>query len=129
MRLVLVFLFSALVAAPVSAEENPVPVVQANLDAYRAKDLDAFVRTFAPDAVVEFMGVQVRGQKQIRAVYRANFAPDAPGVQLVDSGREGDMVWMSYGFVYADGSEACCAQSEFTVRDGKIAYLVAYGPE
>lgn len=124
-------LIAALAMTPVAvqAEENPLPAVQANLDAYRAKDLDAFVRTFAPDAVVEFMGVQVQGHARIRAVYRANFAPSAPSVQLVDSGRDGNQVWMQYGLTFADGTEMCCAQSDYTVNGGKITYLVAHMPE
>lgn len=54
-------------------------IVQAQLDAYNAKDLDALLATFAPDAQQFALhgDCLARGHDQIRARYAARFAePD-----------------------------------------------------
>ncbi len=56
---------------------NAVYVVDRQLDAYNARNLDAFVAWYAPDAVIEDLGagrVVARGHEQIRAVYGPLFA-------------------------------------------------------
>ena len=100
-----------------------IAAVQAHLDAYRSGDLDRFVATFAPDAVVHSTGMVAVGHKQIRAFYALNFEAGAPRVQILDNGVDGDVIWMSAGYVFPNGDEMCCSLSEYQVRNGKISFL------
>ena len=60
---------------------SPLAVVQAQLDAYNAKDLDALMRTYAPDAQQFALhgGLLAEGHAQIRPRYQERFAE--PGLQ------------------------------------------------
>ena len=58
---------------------SPLAVVQAQLDAYNAKDLDALMATYAPDAQQFTIhgALLAQGQDQIRPRYQERFAePD-----------------------------------------------------
>lgn len=58
---------------------SPLAVVQAQLDAYNAKDLDALMRTYAPDARQFALhgALLAEGHEQIRPRYAARFVePD-----------------------------------------------------
>lgn len=118
-------------AAVDSAEEAEararIAAVQAHVDAYRSGNLDRFVATFTPDAEVYANGMVAVGREQIRALYAANFAPGAPSIRIDDSGINGELVFLSVGYVFADGREMCCSLSEYEVSDGKIAYLATSG--
>ncbi|WP_271439000.1 nuclear transport factor 2 family protein [Pontixanthobacter luteolus] len=111
--------------APAAAQESPVAVVQSHIDAYRARNLNAFMRSFASDAVVVIDGVAVQGHAQIRELYSLNFAPGAPKLKMISSGQADGVVWFESGYVFQDGSELCCGYSEYTVENGKITMLVA----
>ena len=130
MRAVFTFMAALAIAmpagyAPAAAQENAVTVVQNHIDAYRARNLDAFVRSFASDAVVVVDGVAVQGHAQIRELYSLNFVPGAPKIKMISSGYADGVVWFESGYVFQDGSELCCGYSEYTVENGKITMLVA----
>jgi putative hydrolase of HD superfamily len=58
---------------------SPLAVVQAQLDAYNAKDIDALLATYAPDAEQYVLHGELlaRGHEQMRARFLARFAePD-----------------------------------------------------
>ena len=58
---------------------SPLAVVQAQLDAYNAKDLDALMRTYAPDAQQFALhgALLAQGIEEIRPRYQQRFAePD-----------------------------------------------------
>ncbi|MEL6529498.1 MAG: nuclear transport factor 2 family protein [Pseudomonadota bacterium] len=119
---------ASVLAAPTAlAQASPQTVVQRNVDAYRAGDLDRFVATFAHDATVDFNGVQVTGQAQIHNIYRSNFAEGAPEIRIEESSMDGNRIFLKVAYVFADGSEACCSFSEYTIVQGKIVYLRAEG--
>lgn len=101
--------------------------VQRNVDAYRARDLDRFVATFASDAEVYANGMVAKGHKQIRALYALNFAPGAPRIRIKDSGFSGSFVFISAAYIDGDGKELFYSYSEYEVIDGKITYLSASG--
>jgi len=101
--------------------------VQRHVDAYESGSLDAFVATFTPDATVVGNGMIAKGRTQIRALYAANFVPDAPTIRITESGMNGEKVYLRVAYDLDDGSSVCCSYSEYTVRNGKIAYLVAVG--
>ncbi|MCK0128771.1 nuclear transport factor 2 family protein [Erythrobacter sp. F6033] len=131
MRFKVMMVAAAMMAATPSAvaqENTQTPAaaraVQAHVDAYRARNLDRYVRTFAPNAVVTMNGVVLaNGHEEIRALYRLNFTEDAPKIRIDDSGMTGDRVYLSVGYVFANGSEECCSYSEYTVSGGKITRL------
>ncbi|MEL7189243.1 MAG: nuclear transport factor 2 family protein [Pseudomonadota bacterium] len=101
--------------------------VQRHIDAYRSRDLDRFVATFAPNAQVYANGMVATGHKQIREFYRLNFAPGAPKISIRESGMAGPYVYVTIGYVTKDGNEVCCSYSEYEVIEGKITYLSASG--
>lgn len=55
---------------------NPVEVVQRQVEAYNAQDLDAFCATYAEDCVIADLNgaASQRGQAELRARYGAMFA-------------------------------------------------------
>jgi putative hydrolase of HD superfamily len=60
-------------------DTSPLAVVQAQLDAYNAKDIDALMRTYAPDAEQFALHGErlAKGHEEMRARYLARFAePD-----------------------------------------------------
>ncbi len=125
--LLLAALASLAVAPSAFAQASPQTVVQRNVDAYRSGDLDRFVSTFAHDATVVFNGVEVNGQAQIHNIYRLNFEAGAPDIRIEESSMDGNRIFLRIAYVFADGSVACCSFSEYTIVDGKIAYLRAEG--
>ncbi|EAQ29560.1 lysyl-tRNA synthetase [Erythrobacter sp. NAP1] len=101
-----------------------IAAIQRHVDAYRSGDLDAFVATFAPDAIVRADGFVAMGRDQIRALYELNFIPGAPQLKVLDSGVNGENIYLSVSYVFEGGQEMCCSYSEYEVRaDGKIAFL------
>jgi len=56
--------------------QSPLAVVQAQLDAYNAKDVDALLATYAPDAEQYVLHGELlaRGHEQMRARFLARFA-------------------------------------------------------
>lgn len=103
-------------------------VVQRHIDAYRARDMEAFLRTFASDAVLVYGGMEFRGRAEIRQAYSLNFAPGAPGFEILASGANDGIVWMETAYRFPSGDEICCGYSEYTVEGGKITLLVVSGP-
>ncbi|MEP2737274.1 MAG: nuclear transport factor 2 family protein [Erythrobacter sp.] len=116
-------------AQPVSAQETAAhaAAVQRHINAYRARDLDAFTATFAPDAIVVANGIPARGRAQIRSFYAANFAPDAPTVRVNASYMSDDggsrRLYMETAYILSDGQEMCCSQTFYTVKNGLITRL------
>lgn len=55
---------------------DPVQVVQEQVDAFNARDLERFVRCYSPDAVIEDGqgNTMVRGHDALRALYAQLFA-------------------------------------------------------
>lgn len=100
-------------------------VVQRHVDAYRARDLDRFIATFAPDAEVHANGLIAVGHDQIRAFYKLNFAPNAPRIVIKNSGMSGPYVYLAVAFITGDGEELCCSHSEYEVTDGRITFLTS----
>ena len=128
MKYLVLLLAACALTAPASARDDAAPVVQRHVDAYRSKNMSAFLSTFAKDAVVIYGGMEFRGHDQIRKAFSLNFAPNAPKFVILSSGGEGDVVWFESGYVFPSGEEICCAYSQYTVRGGKIVSLSVSGP-
>jgi hypothetical protein len=77
MKYILLFLFMAANTSAVQAQKNnPEQVVQAQLEAYNARDIDAFMATFDADASLWNFGETVpiaSGSDALRAIYQRVF--------------------------------------------------------
>ncbi|WP_169053582.1 nuclear transport factor 2 family protein [Alteraurantiacibacter aquimixticola] len=129
-RLALTLAACALAATPVHAQQqSPAEaVVQAHIDAYRAGDFEAFLATFARDAVLSYDGMMFYGRTEIREAYHLNFQPGAPSFYLVSSGTKGNLVWLRAGYTLADGTDICCSDTAYAVQDGHIVRADVAGP-
>ncbi|MEE4199516.1 nuclear transport factor 2 family protein [Erythrobacter sp.] len=114
------------VSAPASEQER-IAVVQQHIEAYRSGDIDRFVATFAPDAIVRADGFVAMGRDQIKRLYELNFEPGAPQLKVHRKGVDGDLVTVSHGYVLADGQELCCTVSEYRIVDGKVSLVETRG--
>jgi len=77
MKYILLFLFMAANTSAVQAQKNnPEQVVQAQLEAYNARDIDAFMATFDTDASLWNFGETepiAAGSDALRAIYQRVF--------------------------------------------------------
>jgi uncharacterized protein (TIGR02246 family) len=105
-------------------------VVDAQIDAYRAKDIERFLSHYADDAsVVMFDGTVMFGSKDaMRAAYGQLFA-DSPDLQVTIAGRvtAGEFVVDEEhlsGFHFGDMPTELTAVAIYRVTDGKIARMM-----
>ncbi|GAB3456320.1 nuclear transport factor 2 family protein [Massilia terrae] len=104
---------------------SPLAVVQAQLDAFNAKDLDALMRAYAPDAEqFTLHGERIaKGHEDLRARYTIRFAePDLHARLLsrtVMGGFVTDLELITRNFPEGVGTlEMLCV---YEVKDGRIA--------
>jgi putative hydrolase of HD superfamily len=105
-------------------------VVDAQIEAYRARDVDRFLSHYADDAsVVMFDGTAMFASKQImREAYGKLFA-DSPDLDVTVAGRmtDGEFVVDEEhlsGFHFADMPTDLVSVAVYRVKDGKIARLM-----
>ena len=104
-------------------EKRMITAVQNHVDVYRAWDLEAFVDTFAEDAQIMVDGRSAKGRAQIREFYRSNFEDVPHTIQIIESGVNKGMVYLTVAYRFEDGYERCCSYGEYYVKNGKIAFL------
>ncbi|VXB38525.1 nuclear transport factor 2 family protein [Massilia sp. 9I] len=104
---------------------SPLAVVQAQLDAYNAKDLDALMRTYAPDAQQFALhgALLAEGHAQIRPRYQERFAEPDLQARLLNRSVLGNFVTdleiVTRNFPEGLGTvEMLCV---YEVVDGRIA--------
>ncbi|MEN3275492.1 MAG: hypothetical protein V7631_1282 [Massilia sp.] len=104
---------------------NPAAVVQAQLDAYNAKDIDALMQTYAPDAQQFTLHgpLLAEGHEQIRPRYAARFVEPDLHARLLSRTVLGNIVTdlevVTRNFPEGKGSvEMLCI---YEVVDGRIA--------
>lgn len=101
---------------------NPVDVVQAQLDAYNAQNLDAFCACFGEDCVISDLNgvVTQQGLEQIRERYREMFAQYPENkARLVHRIAVGDVV-IDHEDIVRSAELRLNAVAIYTVRDGLI---------
>ena len=103
---------------------SPVDLVQRQLDAYNAQDLDAFVATYAPDCVIADLNgaVTQNGREAIRARYAAMFAEFPHNkARVVSRVALGDVVIDHEAVSRSPDGPHFEALAIYTVKDGLIA--------
>ncbi len=112
------------IARPVAANGSADVIAEHN-SAWSEGDFDAFMATFADDAVVVFDGVAFEGRDAIAAGYAPDFAPGSPRNVIIRQGRgSGGSIVREEIYVFADGSEECCTVSAIWAEDGRIARVI-----
>jgi putative hydrolase of HD superfamily len=103
---------------------SPLDVVQAQLDAYNAKDIDALMRTYAPDAEQFILHGErlAKGHDEIRPRYLARFGEPTLHARLLSRMVMGNLVTdlelVTRNFAEGLGTvEMLCV---YEVRDGRI---------
>ena len=104
---------------------SPLAVVQAQLDAYNAKDLDALMHTYAPDAQQFALhgALLAQGHEHIRPRYQERFAEPDLHARLISRSVIGNVVTdvevVTRNFPQGRGTvEMLCV---YEVVDGRIA--------
>lgn len=103
---------------------SPTEIVQAQLDAYNARDLGAFCALFAPDCVLAALnGPETeRGIDAVRARYAALFAAHPRNhARLLNRIAVADVVIDHEHITRDPGGEAFEAGAIYTIRGGRIA--------
>lgn len=99
---------------------TPVSVVERQLDAYNAHDLDAFVGTYAPDVTIEQSdGGVISGREELRASYAEQFAQRRCRAEITARMTEGDWV-IDHETAHGLADEPVRVLVAYRVRDGLI---------
>ncbi len=125
----------ALPAALYAQETDPAAVVTAMLEAFHARDVDAFLALYADDAAVKITPpppgvsgefVVYTGQEELRAWVEGLIAVNGH-MEFEILQVEGDTVigssWYWDDQIRALGIESVEAAEEYTIQQGKITYL------
>ena len=124
-RLVITTVFvAALALCRVAAEPTPEAIVQKQLEAYNAHDMEAFLATYADDAQLFELPEKLlaRGTAQIRERYTAPFADTRLHAEIRNRMVVGNTV-VDHEYVrrtYPQGPGTIEAIAIYEVRDGKI---------
>jgi len=100
---------------------NPLDVFQAQVDAFNDHDVEAFVSTYAADAVVtSTVSEPLVGHDAMRAHYTKRLANPALRCDVVTTSLFGDR-WLVAHELVRDGSATTEVIATFEVIDGRIA--------
>jgi len=105
------------------SSDSPVTVVDRQIAAYNAGDVDAFVAEFAEDAVVtgfEAEEPMAVGEAEIRELYGEQFDAVSPEVEILSRISLGEYV-VDHERVEQEGGEAMEAIGVYRVVAGEIA--------
>ncbi|MDP2188681.1 MAG: nuclear transport factor 2 family protein [Sphingobacteriaceae bacterium] len=106
------------------AQDSPEQLAQAQLDAYNARNIEAFLAPYAEDvAVYTFpQTLQYRGKITMRSTYtrRFNESPDLH-CTLVSRMVQGDIVIDQESVIFRTAEPPSKAIAIYKIKDGKIA--------
>lgn len=111
------------VAAPVTPTEHPAPVevVSRQLEAYNRHDLEQFLATYAPNAVMHSRnGTTMRGRRALREVYGPRLMAGRCRAEIVNRIAEGDWV-VDHEVAHGIEPEPIRVLAAYRVVDGLIA--------
>ena len=110
---------------------TPVEVVQRQLEAYNARDLEAFAATYADGIRIYRMPTadpSISGMEKLRETYRARFASPGLHAEIVNRIAIGDKV-IDHERVVGIKEHAIEAVAVYEVRDGLIQTVWFFYPE
>ncbi len=124
MKQILLLLCSIGFATGSFGQDRPEQLAQAQLDAYNARNVEAFLAPYAEDvAVYSFpQKLQYRGKAEMRKVYAGMFN-DLPDLHctLVSRMVQGDVVIDQESVVFRSGEPPLKAIAIYKIENGKIA--------
>ena len=118
-RLALVELVAATTLLAAGDPHAPEAVVQRQVEAYNAHDLEAFLATFAEDVQLERHDAVTEGIEAMRARYGPIFAAGRCRAEIVARMRQGDWV-VDHEIAYGLGPEPVRVLAAYRVRGGVI---------
>ncbi|MFI5529420.1 nuclear transport factor 2 family protein [Kitasatospora sp. NPDC051853] len=99
---------------------DPQEVVERQLTAYNAHDLDAFAATYAEDVVVTRRGADpLRGREALREVYAGQFAAARCRAEILGRLTEGEWV-VDHELAHGVAADPVRVLVAYRVRDGLI---------
>lgn len=114
-------------AANSAAMNTAATIVQASLDAWRARNFEGWIAKFAPDVQVITSQMRIIGRKELRAIYRVVFDAGFPEPKILKSGWTGERVFVVQEEFLPGGHSASITYSEYEVTDGLITMV--YGQQ
>lgn len=124
MKNILLIIGLLLVSGHTMAQESAEQLAQAQLNAYNARNIEAFLAPYAEDvAVYSFpQNLQYRGKAEMRATYTSMFE-ELPDLHctLVSRMVQGDVVIDQESVVFRSGEPPLKAIAIYKIRNGKIA--------
>ena len=128
-------------AAPTAPAEEPAPtapapvanpealaaakVIQASLDAWRARNFEGWIAKYHPDVVVYAPRMRIQGRKELRAIYRAAFDLRVPEPDILESGWTGERVFVRQQEYFGKGVPGAVTYAEYEVVGGLITTVYA----
>lgn len=109
---------------------SPVEIVERQLAAYNARDLEAFVATYRPDVRIyrpPAAEPAIEGHERMREVYRKRFASPGLRAEIVNRIALGDKV-IDHERVHGIGAEPLEAVAVYEVREGLIGTVWFFYP-
>lgn len=123
-------------ATPVAAAEVPTPesIVQTQLDAYNARDMEAFLATYADDAELYNFpaSLQTKGKAEMRKRYAVRFSDTILHAVITQHVAMGNTVidHERIQVTLPEGPGVMEAIAIYEVKDGKIVKVTfIYGPK
>ncbi|MEL6238730.1 MAG: nuclear transport factor 2 family protein [Pseudomonadota bacterium] len=110
-----------------AAMEASAKVVQASLDAWRARNFEGWIATYAPDVLVVSDQMRIVGRKELRAIYRTLFDVGLPAPKIVKSGWTGNRVFVVQEEFLPGGTSVGKSYAEYEVNGGLITSV--YGKQ
>ena len=110
--------------------DDPVAVVERQLAAYNARDLERFAATYSADVAIYRMPsleAAIRGQEQLRAVYRQRFASPGLHAEILSRIVLGNKV-IDHERVVGIRAEAIEAVAVYEVAGGLIETVWFFNP-
>ncbi|MEM6856618.1 MAG: nuclear transport factor 2 family protein [Pseudomonadota bacterium] len=100
-------------------------VIQASLDAWRARNFEGWIAKYHPNVVVYAPRMRIEGRKELRAIYRAQFDLRIPAPDILSSGWTGDRVFVSQQEYFGKGMPGAVTYAEYEVVGGLITTVYA----
>lgn len=100
-------------------------VIQASLDAWRARNFEGWISKYHPEVIVYAPQMRIVGRKELRAIYRAVFDMRIPDPDILESGWTGERVFVRQQEYFGKGVPGAVTYAEYEVVGGLITTVYA----